>query len=94
MNKPFDMELFLKGVLTGSQSTQERHVNQAKIIQSAIQRRWQHSNPWRWKLKHIRWFLEIHLREHANSSKYYYYLSMQLIAKRLGKEALWRLRIK
>ncbi len=30
MSKPFDMELFLAGVLTGSHATRRRHVRQAK----------------------------------------------------------------
>lgn len=41
MSKPFDMELFLTGVLTGSHATQQRHVRQAKIIQAEIAERWQ-----------------------------------------------------
>lgn len=40
MTKPFDMALFLSGVLDGSQSTQERHLRQALLIQEAIQQRW------------------------------------------------------
>jgi hypothetical protein len=41
MSKPFDMELFLAGVLIGSHATRQRHVRQAKIIQAAIAERWQ-----------------------------------------------------
>ena len=41
MSKPFDMELFLAGVLTGSHATRQRHVRQAKIIQAEIAERWQ-----------------------------------------------------
>ncbi|MDU0537120.1 hypothetical protein Q8X06_33260, partial [Pseudomonas aeruginosa] len=33
MSKPFDMELFLSAVLTGSYATRHRHLRQAKIIQ-------------------------------------------------------------
>jgi len=39
MSKPFDMELFLAGVLTGSQATRKRHLRQAKIIQAEIAER-------------------------------------------------------
>jgi len=34
MSKPFDMELFLAGVLTGSHATRQRHLRQAKIIRN------------------------------------------------------------
>ena len=33
MSEPFDMELFLAGVLTGSHTTRQRHLRQAKTIQ-------------------------------------------------------------
>ncbi|WP_225775882.1 hypothetical protein [Pseudomonas sp. Marseille-Q5115] len=46
MSKPFDMELFLAGVLIGSHATRQRHVRQAKTIQVAIAERWQRENPW------------------------------------------------
>lgn len=45
MSKPFDMELFLDGVLTGSHATRQRHVRQARIIQAAIAERWQRDTP-------------------------------------------------
>jgi len=46
MNQPFDMELFLMAVLTGSHSTRKRHLRQAKVIQAAIANRWHRDNPW------------------------------------------------
>jgi hypothetical protein len=48
MSKPFDIELFLIGVLTGSNTTRQRHLRQAKVIQDAITKRWQQDNPWCW----------------------------------------------
>jgi len=56
MSKAFDMELFLAGALTGSHSTRQRHLRQAKTIQTAIAERWQRDNPWTWQEKHLRWF--------------------------------------
>lgn len=36
MSTAFDMDLFLAGVLTGSHTTRQRHLRQAKAIQTAI----------------------------------------------------------
>lgn len=83
MSKPFDMELFLSGVLKGSKSTRQRHLRQARIIQEAIQRRWHRDNPWTWQSKHVYWFLNQHLRNHSLATKYYYHLTALLIWKRL-----------
>lgn len=85
MSKPFDMELFLAGVLTGSHTTRLRHLRQAKAIQVAIFNRWHRDNPWTWQRKHLAWFLNCHVNQHAESTHYYYLLTMHLLALRLGR---------
>lgn len=85
MSKPFDMELFLAGVLTGSHATRQRHLRQAKAIQSAISERWQRDTPWAWQRKHLAWFLNHHLNRHSESTRYYYLLTVQLLTYRLEK---------
>ena len=85
MTKPFDMELFLSGVLTGSKTTQQRHLRQARIMQAAINQRWQRDNPWTRQSKHLIWFLTQHLRSHSVTSRYYYQLTVLLVRKRLRK---------
>lgn len=84
MSKPFDME-FLTGVLTGSPVTQQRHLRQAKAIQTAITERWHRDNPWTWQRKHLAWFLDTHVNPHAESTRYYYLLTVNLLTIRLGK---------
>ncbi|MBP5078581.1 MULTISPECIES: hypothetical protein [Pseudomonas] len=88
MSKPFNMELFLAGILTGSHATRERHLRQAMAIQTAIATRWYRDNPWTWQRKHLAWFLGHHVSECAASTRYYYLLTVQLIAIRLRK--YWR----
>ncbi|KMN13752.1 hypothetical protein NHF39_03805 [Pseudomonas proteolytica] len=85
MSKAFDMELFLTGVLTGSHTTRQRHLRQAKAIQTAIADHWQRDNPWTWQKKHLTWFLNHHVNLHAESTRYYYLLTMHLVVLRLGK---------
>lgn len=85
MSKPFDMELFLAGVMTGSYTTRQRHIRQAKVIQATIAERWQRNNPWTWQQKHLTWFLNRHVNQHAESTRYYYLLTVHLLVDRLGK---------
>ncbi|WP_325167134.1 hypothetical protein [Pseudomonas sp. MF7448] len=85
MSKPFDMELFLVSVLTGSHTPRQRHLRQVKAIQTAIAERWQHDNPWTWRRKHLAWFLNHYVSRHAESTRYYYLLTVHLLAHRLGK---------
>ncbi|EPJ2809994.1 TPA: hypothetical protein QEM76_005867 [Pseudomonas putida] len=85
MSQPFDMELFLAAVLTGSHATRQRHLRQAKIIRTEIAERWQRETPWAWQKKHLVWFLEQRLKERSGASKYYYLLTIRLLARRLEK---------
>ncbi|WP_228758962.1 hypothetical protein [Pseudomonas mucoides] len=85
MSTAFDMELFLSGVLTGSHTTRQRHLRQAKAIQAAITNRWHRENPWAWQRKHLDWFLNHHVNQHAESTRYYYLLTVHLLTLRLGK---------
>lgn len=89
MSQPFDMELFLAGVLTGSHATRTRHLRQAKAIQAAISKRWLRDNPWTWQRKHLTWFLNRHVNQLAESTRYYYLLTIHLLTIRLGKT--WQL---
>ncbi|MFL1419080.1 hypothetical protein [Pseudomonas fildesensis] len=89
MSKPFDMELFLGGVLTGSHTTRQRHLSQAKTIQTEISNHWHKNNPWTWQRKHLVWLLSCHVNQRAESTRYYYLLTLRLITFRLGKS--WRL---
>lgn len=86
MTKPFDIALFLGGVLTGSKVTQQRHLRQARVMQAAIEKRWQRDNPWTWQLKHVRWLLTQYLKGHSDATRYYYLLTASLVWKRLGKD--------
>jgi len=85
MTGPVGMSLFLSGVLSGSPSSKKRHLNQAIAMQKAIQERWHNATPWKWKLKHVKWFLNVFLANHAPSTRYRYVLTTQLILKRMDK---------
>ncbi|EIK94552.1 hypothetical protein PMM47T1_21713 [Pseudomonas sp. M47T1] len=85
MSTSFDIELFLAGVLTGSRTTRQRHLRQAKAIQTAIYNRWHRDNPWAWQQKHLAWYLNHYMDQHAERTRYYYMLTIRLLTLRLGK---------
>lgn len=93
MSKAFDMELFLAGILTGSLATRKRHIRQAKVIQTAIADRWKIRNPWKWKQKHLVWFVRHRIGTRSDATKYYCWLTIQLIALKLDKEWFLRNRV-
>ncbi|MGV5489318.1 hypothetical protein ACK1VC_02280 [Pseudomonas sp. XP2] len=86
MSKPFDMEVFLVAMLTGSHATRQRHLKQANIIQADIAKRWQRETPWAWQRKHLAWFLENRMSQRSDATRnYYYLLTVRLLARRLDK---------
>ncbi|UVL24080.1 MULTISPECIES: hypothetical protein [Pseudomonas] len=85
MSKPFDMELFLAAVLTGSYATRQRHLRQAKLIQAEISERWQLETPWGWKKKHVAWFFDHRLARRCEATRYYYLLTVRLLVRRLER---------
>jgi hypothetical protein len=85
MTKPLDMGVFLTGMLTGAHATRERHISQAKTVQAAIFNRWRLDNPWTWQRKHVVWFLAHEIKDTAPATRYYYQLTVSLIALRMGK---------
>lgn len=91
MSKPFDMKLFLAGVLTRSHATRQRHLRQATIIQVEIAERWQREMPWAWQRKHIDWFIEHRLNRRSAATRYYYLLTVRLLARRLQKSWVFKL---
>ncbi|WP_080587510.1 hypothetical protein [Pseudomonas crudilactis] len=91
MSKTFDMDLLLAGVLTGSHATRQRHLRQAKTIQTEISNHWHKDNPWTWQRKHLVWFLSCHVNQRAESTRYCYLLTVLLITFRLGKS--WRFKL-
>jgi hypothetical protein len=91
MRKPFDMHLFLDGVLTGSRATRQRHLRQATLIYAEIANRWQRDTPWAWQRKHLAWFLEHRLDRHSRVTRYYYFLTVRLLVRRLQKTWVFNL---
>ncbi|ALY52912.1 hypothetical protein ACRS0Q_17985 [Pseudomonas aeruginosa] len=91
MSRPFDMEVFLAGVLTGSHATRQRHLRQARIIQAEIAERWQRETPWGWQKKHVVWFLEHRLAKSSKATRYYYLLTVRVLARRVGRSWVFNL---
>lgn len=85
MRKSFNMELFLAGVLTGTHASRQRHLRQANVIRAEIAKRWQRETPWAWQRKHVAWFLNHRLGQRSDATRYYYFLTVRLLVRRLEK---------
>lgn len=85
MSKPFDMALFLSGVQAGSKSTQQRHLRQARIMQTAIQQRGLRQSL-DLATQTFKVLFTQNLQNDSNHSHYYYRPTALLVCKRLGTD--------
>lgn len=83
------IEIFLSGVLKGSPQSRKRHLMQAAQIQIAIEQRWGLKHPSQWRHKHLRWFLQEHLKTASDETRYRYWLTSKELVKRLDKTNDW-----
>ncbi len=65
---------------------------QAIAIEKAIDKRWKRgkqNHPESWQVKHLRWFLHEQLKTASPETRYRYWLTVQLLIKRLNKVNDW-----
>jgi len=75
--------------LPGSRrGTVAAHLTRAERIGAAIWRRWQ-IGPYRWQLKHVRWFLATQTEGLSASSRYRYWLTVRAMVLALSHDADW-----
>jgi hypothetical protein len=84
----------LARALPGSRRGSVRaHLQRAGRIGEAIWRRWQVS-PYQWQAKHLRWYLEHHLRERAPASRYDHWRTVRALLHALGQAEAWTPRLR
>ncbi len=64
------------------------HLHRAQRIAEAVWRRWQVS-PSQWQAKHLRWYLEHHLRDLAPATRYDHWRTVRALLHALGKAGDW-----
>ena len=81
------MEYLLKRKIQGNRQTRvKEHVGRAKRIAIAIWVRFQ-VGPYQYKFKHLRWYMEVHIKGLAANTRYKYWLTIRHIVSALGKNA-------
>ncbi len=79
--------------LPGSRrGTVAEHLARAERIGAAIWRRW-HIGPYRWQLKHVRWFLATQTEGLTASTRYRYWLTVRALVFALGHGDIWMRRL-
>jgi hypothetical protein len=75
--------------LPGSRrGTVATHLARAERIADVIWRRWQ-VGPYRWRLKHLRWYLTTQTSGYGPSTRYRHWLTMRVLVQSLGHADTW-----
>lgn len=83
------MEHLLNRKLEGNRGTRvKEHTQRAKKIAASIWKRFQ-VGPYQYRLKHLRWYLQVQTRHLKPSTRYRYWLTIKNILRALNKEAAW-----
>ena len=64
------------------------HLARAERIGAAIWRRWQ-VGPYRWRLKHLRWYMATQTGQLTPGTRYRYWLTVRALVLSLAHEADW-----
>ena len=79
----------LARALPGSRrGTVAAHLARAERIGDAIWRRWQ-VGPYRWQLKHLRWYLATQTKSHSASTRYRHWLTLRALVHALDRSDDW-----
>lgn len=89
-----NFKMLLGGILTGSQNTRNRHLKEAERMLAAIEQRWGLKHPTQWRLKHVHWFLQEHLKTASSETRYRYWLTTRILVQQLNKTDDWLPRLK
>lgn len=95
------MRKLLSRKIPGRRMTKvKEHTNRALLIADVLYRQFQ-VGPYQYRLKHLQWYLNIHIKFLAPATQYRYWLTLRIIVKALGLwqkwdrklEALWSLTV-
>jgi len=79
--------------LPGSRrGTVAAHLARAERIGEAIWRRWQ-VGPYRWRVKHLRWYLTVGTRALTPSTRYRHWLTVRVLVEALAQRGDWLARL-
>lgn len=87
---PFDMKLFLTGVLTGLQATRNAICDRLRLSMLQSQHAGSEKRPGLGKESSFAWFLDHHLDRRSEATRYYYKLTIRLLARRLEKSWVFK----
>ena len=84
--------LLARRLPSSRRGTVAARLNRAEHIGAAIWRRW-HIGPYRWQLKHVRWFLITQTEGLSASTRYRYWLTVRALVLALGRHSDWLRRL-
>lgn len=73
----------------GSHGGVAQHIRRGERLAELIGARWGIARPEQWRAKHLRWVLEVALRDLSPASRYHYYRTVRCLCAVLGHWPDW-----
>lgn len=91
-----NIEQVLRRAQPGTPSAVKGHIARARQISAAIGSQWGAGNahPYRWRLKHVRWYLQEGCRDLSPATQYDHWRTVRVVVAALGKWRDWEPRLR
>jgi hypothetical protein len=76
-----EVNRILRKSLTGKKSGRQKKSDVAKVVAESIFLRWR-VGPFGWRLKHLCWYLDVHLKDAKQSTRYEHWLAIRCVLER------------
>ncbi len=83
------IDVLLRRAQPGKTSGVRAHIRRGQRIARCIHERWGISEPYKWKVKHLQWFLKVVTAELSPASRYDYWRTAGVLAAAMGRWPDW-----
>jgi hypothetical protein len=88
------VRLMLRRSLPGSGRAVRDHIRRGDQIVQVIEARWGVDHPHQWKMKHVRWYLDVGTAELATSTRYDHWRTVRALLASMGRLRDWEPRLR
>jgi len=83
------IDVLLRRAQPGKTSGVKAHIRRSQRIARRIEEHWGISEPYKWKVKHLQWFLKVETASLSPASRYDYWRTASVLAAAMGHWPNW-----
>jgi hypothetical protein len=87
------LDELLERAQPGSRRAVQVHIRRGRAIAACIEQRWGAIGPRQWRLKHVRWYLEVAAADLSAPTQYDHWRTVRVIIAAIGRLTDWAPRL-